>query len=77
MKCWEARSWEAQRLLWESQQSHPFCINVEGLEGIGFFPRLDMKSDIVRRTTFFCNKELLFAYWRKISGTFKCNIVDG
>ena len=41
-----------------------------------FFPELDMKSDIVRRTTFFCNKELLFACWRKIGGTFKCYAVD-
>ena len=35
----EVKSWEAQRLLWAAQQSRPFCINVEGLEGIrGFFP---------------------------------------
>ena len=61
---------------WEAQHSHPFCINVEGLEGIGAFSQLDMKSDIVRRTTFLCNKELLFACWRKIGGTFKCYAVD-
>ena len=72
------KRWEAQRLLWVAQQSRPFCINVEGLEGIkGFFPELDIKSDIVRRTTFFCNKESLFACWRKSGGTFKCYAVDG
>ena len=49
----EVKSWEAQRLLWAAQQSRPFCINVEGLEGIGAFSELDMKSDIVRRATFF------------------------
>ena len=38
----EVKSWEAQRLLWAAQQSRPFCINVEGLEGIGAFSQLDM-----------------------------------
>ena len=42
----------------------------------GFFPELDMKSDIVRRTTFFCNKESLFACWKKSGGTLKCYAVD-
>ena len=73
----EVRSWEAQRLLWVAQQSHPFCIKVEGLEGRGAFSQLDMKSDIVRRTISLCNKEVLFACWRKIGGTFKCYAVDG
>ena len=49
----EVKSREAQRLFWAAQQCRPFCINVEGLEGIGAFSQLDMKSDIVRRTTFF------------------------
>ena len=53
-----------------------FCINIENLEEERAFSQLDMKSDIVRRTTFFCNKELLFACWRKIGGTFKCYAVD-
>ena len=73
----EVKSWEAQRSLWAAQQSRPFCINIEGLEGIRDFSQLDMKSDIVRRTIFFCNKELLFACWRKIGGIFKCYAVDG
>ena len=59
-------------------KSFACCISIGELEGIkGAFSQLDMKSDIVRRTTFFCNKELLFACWRKIGGTFKCYAVDG
>ena len=55
----------------------PFCINVESLErGKGFFP-VRHKNDIVRRTISLCNKEVLFAFWRKIGGTFKCYVVDG
>ena len=53
-----------------------FCINIGNLEEQRDFSQLDMKSDIVRRTTFFCNKELLFACWRNIGGAFKCYVVD-
>ena len=40
-----------------------------------FFP-VRLESDIVRRTISLCNKEILFACWRKIGGTFKCYAVD-
>ena len=63
--------------MWAAQQFHPFGINIGDLEEERDFSQLDMKSDIVKRTTFFCNKELLFACWRKIGGTFKCYAVDG
>ena len=76
MKFWEAKSWEAHGLFVGSPTVSSFCINIGNLEEQGAFSQLDMKSDIVRRTTFFCNKELLFACWRKIGGTFKCYAVD-
>ena len=41
VKHWEMKGWEAQRLLWAAQPSHPFCINVEILDGIGAFSQLD------------------------------------
>ena len=55
----------------------PFCINIEDLERKRAFSQLDMKSNIVRRTISLCNKEILFACWRKIVGTFKCCAMDG
>ena len=54
----------------------PFCINIDNLEEQKAFSQLDKKREIVRRTTFFCNKELLFACRRKIGGTFKCYALD-
>ena len=62
--------------LWEAQQSYSFCINIEDVEELRDFSQLDKKRDIVRRTTFFCNKELLFSWWRKFGGTFKCYAMD-
>ena len=53
---------------WAAQQSSSFCINIEDLEEQRDFSQLDKKRDIVRRTTFFCNKELLFSCRRNFGG---------
>ena len=50
---------------WAAQQSSSFGINIEDLEEERAFSQLDKKRDIVRRTTFFCNKELLFCMSEK------------
>ena len=69
--------WEAQGLFVGSPIVSSFCINIENLEEEwDFFPGRHVKR-YCKKNYFFCNKELLFAYWRKIGGTFKCYAVDG
>ena len=71
------KSWETQRLLWAAQQSYPFCINIEELEGRGTFFPVRLENNIVRRTISLCNKELWFACWRKMGEISKCYTMDG
>ena len=54
--------------MWEAQQSHAFGINIGDLEENGAFSQLDMKSDIVRRTTFFAIKNYCLPVGERLVG---------
>ena len=76
MKFWGGEELGSPKVIFGQPNILIFCINVKYLEEERAFSQLDMKSDIVRRTNFFCNKESLFACWRKSGGTLKCYAVD-
>ena len=68
MKFWEAKSWEAHGLFVGSPTISSFCINIGDLEENGAFSQLDMKSDIVRRTTFFAIKNYCLPVGERLVG---------